>query len=114
MAEPKSKFEIYLDKCMAQAEQLNLEVSRELMHKVVLSLGPTIYNSDSSMVATSDPKEMAYVKESFLKGKLEMTDEGEMDRVLLKVKEEMKTARSKYRAVFYIRILILLKLGNKY
>jgi len=98
---------------MAQAEKLGLKVERKLMHKVLLSLGPTIYNRDASTVATSDPKEMAYVKKTFLKGKLGMRDEEEMEGVLLKVKEEMKEGGTprKFRAVFYVLILIRLHMN---
>jgi len=95
---------------MAQAEKLGLKVERKLMHKVLLSLGPTIYNRDASTVATSDPKEMAYVKKTFLKGKLGMRDEEEMEGVLLKVKEEMKGTPRKYRGVFYVALVENLKL----
>lgn len=104
---PKTKFDTHLDKCMAQAEKLNLKVERKLMHRVLLSLGPTIYHRDASTVATSDPKEMAYVKKTFLKGKLGMKDDGVMDGVLEKVRDEMKESGTpkKYRAVFYVSIL---------
>ncbi len=107
-----SKFDEHLDKCMAQADKLGLNVERKLMHRVLLSLGPTIYNRDSSTVAASDPEEMAYVKNNFLKKKLGMTDDDEMDGVLLKVKEEMKERGTpqKFRAVFYVSIVLKLKL----
>jgi len=82
------------------------------MHRVLLSLGPTIYHRDASTVATSDPKEMAYVKKTFLKGKLGMKDEGRMDGVLGKVRDEMRRGGTpkKFRAVFYVFIIRKLKL----
>ena len=47
------------DKCGVNADM-------DLLTKVTIGLGPSIYNADSSTVSGSDEKELATVKNNFL------------------------------------------------
>lgn len=92
-------------------EQLNLEVDIELLTKITIGLGPSIYNADSSTVSSSDEKELKTVREKFLKGKLGLIDKDQLDEALDKVMEAYgRSNRSKYRAVVYY---LLVKHFNK-
>lgn len=74
----------------------------DLLTKVTIGLGPTIYNADSAVVAAGDPEELARVKNNFLIGKLGLPDGPELDTAIDSVIEKYGRAnRSKYRAVVY-------------
>ena len=73
-----------------------------LLEKVAKSLGPSIYNVDSSKVAASDPKELETIKKKFLVKKLGLTDGPELDAAIKDVIKQVGSAnRNKHRAVFY-------------
>lgn len=73
-----------------------------LLTKVTIGCGPSIYNADSSVVAGSDPNELATVKRNFLIGKLGLSDSPELDEGLDAVIEQYgRSNRQKHRAVVY-------------
>ena len=55
-------------------EKCGLEPDMALLTRVVIGLGPVIYNSDSSTVAGSDPSELATIRKNFLMKKLGLPD----------------------------------------
>ena len=72
------------------------------LEKVAKSLGPSIYNNDSSKVAASDPKELKTIKAKFLIKKLRLADGPELDEAIKGVIKQLGSAnRNKHRAVFY-------------
>ena len=74
----------------------------DLLTKVTIGCGPSIYNADSSTVAGSDEKELATVKNNFLIKKLGLNDGPELDKGIEAVIEQYgKSNKSKYRAVVY-------------
>ncbi|MBF8149926.1 DUF2853 family protein [Winogradskyella sp. F6397] len=74
----------------------------DLLTKVTVGLGPSIYNADSSTVSGSDEKELATVKNNFLIKKLGLTEGAELDKAIDSVMETYgRSNRSKYRAVVY-------------
>ncbi len=74
----------------------------DLLTKVTIGCGPSIYNADSSTVSGSDPKEVATIKNNFLIKKLGLKEGPELDKGLDAVMEAYgKSNRSKYRAVVY-------------
>ncbi|QNK78051.1 DUF2853 family protein [Winogradskyella sp. PAMC22761] len=74
----------------------------DLLTKVTVGLGPSIYNADSSTVSGSDPKEIATVKNNFLIKKLGLADSEELDTAIDAVIEKYgRSNRSKYRVVIY-------------
>lgn len=84
----------------------------DLLKKVTIGLGPSIYNADSSTVAASDPEELARVRKSFLLGKLGLPDGPELDQgIAAAVDTYGVSERRKYRAVFYY--LLVLHFGRQ-
>ncbi len=65
-----SKFDEVVEVCLAQSEELGLGLSQELITAVAKSLGPSIYNVDSSKVSGSDAGELSTVKVNYLINKL--------------------------------------------
>ncbi len=84
-------------------KELNLGLSEELITKVTIGLGPSIYKHDSETVACSESSEVATVRENFLKKKLGLTQlDDELDAAIQNVCERMGTSnKHKYRALFY-------------
>lgn len=92
-------------------EKFHIDADMELLKKITIGLGPSIYNADSSTVSSSDAKEITTVKEKFLKNKLGIEDGPDLDSAIHSVMESYgKTNRSKYRAVVYY---LLVKHFNK-
>jgi len=86
-----------------EAKKLGLNISNDLIEKVTVGLGPSIYKKDSETIACSQASELDTVKKNFLKKKLGLTeDDSTLDAAIKKVCEEMGTSnRNKYRALFY-------------
>jgi hypothetical protein len=82
---------------------LNLGLSEELITKVTVGLGPSIYSHDSETVACTKSSEVATIRENFLKKKLGLTQaDNELDAAIHNVCEMMGTPnKHKYRALFY-------------
>ncbi|RSK38605.1 DUF2853 family protein [Mangrovimonas spongiae] len=74
----------------------------DLLTKVTVGLGPSIYNADAETVSGSDDSELATVKNNFLIKKLGLSDSPALDEAIAKVMEQYgKSNRNKYRAVVY-------------
>ena len=74
----------------------------DLLTKVTIGCGPSIYNADASTVAGSQPSELETVKNSFLMKKLGLADEPELMAAIDKAIETYRRSESnKYRAVIY-------------
>jgi hypothetical protein len=74
----------------------------DLLTKVTIGCGPSIYNADSSVVAASQPAELETVKNNFLIRKLGLKDGPElMDAINAVVDTYGRSERNKYRAVVY-------------
>tara|TARA_B100000378_G_C17945566_1_gene378256 strand:- start:78 stop:416 length:339 start_codon:yes stop_codon:yes gene_type:complete len=74
----------------------------DLLTKVTVGLGPSIYNADSSTVSGSDEKELATVKNNFLIKKLGLSESDDLDGAIASVMETYGISnRNKYRAVVY-------------
>ena len=74
----------------------------DLLKKVTVGLGPSIYNADSSTVSGSDAKELATVKNNFLIKKLGLSDSDDLDKAIDSVIETYgRSNRTKYRVVVY-------------
>jgi len=74
----------------------------DLLTKVTIGCGPSIYNADSSTVAGSDQKELDTVKNNFLIKKLGLKDSPDLDKAIDAVIEQYgRSNKSKYRAVVY-------------
>lgn len=74
----------------------------DLLTKVTIGCGPSIYNKDSSTVSCTDDNELATVKNNYLIKKLGLKDGHELDAAIKKVCEKLGSSnRNKYRAMFY-------------
>jgi len=83
------------DKCGVTADM-------DLLTKVTIGCGPSIYNADASTVSGSDDSELATVKNNFLIKKLGLSDSDDLDKGIAAVMEQYgQSNRNKYRAVVY-------------
>lgn len=74
----------------------------DLLTKVTIGCGPSIYDADASTVASSQPGELETVKKNFLIKKLGLKDGPDLDAAIAKAIETYgKSERNKYRAVVY-------------
>ncbi|MGX1930421.1 DUF2853 family protein [Flagellimonas sp. 2504JD4-2] len=74
----------------------------DLLTKVTVGLGPSIYNLDSSRVSGSSEKELDTVKNNFLIGKLGLSDGPELlDTINGVIDTYGRSDKNKYRAVIY-------------
>ena len=97
------KREEKIEQYTAEAKKLGLKVSADLVAKVTVGLGPSIYKKDSETVSCSQSSELDTVKKNFLQKKLGLAaDNAKFDAAIKKVCEAMGTSnRNKYRALFY-------------
>jgi Protein of unknown function (DUF2853) len=79
-----------------------MDPDMDLLTKVTIGCGPSIYNADASTVAASQPSELETVKENFLIKKLGLADGPDlMAGINAAIETYGKSERNKYRAVFY-------------
>ena len=79
-----------------------ISADMEILTKVTVGCGPSIYNKDAATVSCSDASELATVKNNYLIKKLGLDDTTKLDDAIKKVCNQLGTSnRSKYRAMFY-------------
>ncbi|WP_370224447.1 DUF2853 family protein [Pararhodobacter marinus] len=79
-----------------------MEPDMDLLTKVTIGCGPSIYDADSATVAASQPGEIETVKTKYLMKKLGLPDGPALDEAINSVIETYgKSERNKYRAVVY-------------
>ena len=87
-------------------DKCGMNPDMDLLTKVTVGLGPSIYNADASTVSGSDEKELATVKNNFLIKKLGLSDSADLDKAIDSVIETYgKSNRNKYRAVVYYMLV---------
>ena len=100
------------DEALATYKATGIAVDHGLLEKVAKSLGPSIYNADSSLVSSTDSTELATVKNNFLIKKLGLPDSPELDNAINEVIEKMgRSNPRKHRAIFYS--LLVEKFGKQ-
>lgn len=83
-------------------KKCGMEPDMDLLTKVTIGCGPSIYNADAATVAATQPDEIETVKKSFLIKKLGLKDGPDLDAAIASVIETYgKSERNKYRAVIY-------------
>lgn len=83
-------------------EKIGQILDIDLLEKVIISLGPSIYNPDSSTISETDKSELETVKNNFLIKKLGLKDGPELDNAIESVLHQYgESNRTKYRAVVY-------------
>ena len=96
------------DKCGVNADM-------DLLTKVTVGLGPSIYNADSSTVSGSDENELATVKNNYLIKKLGLADTADLDKAIASVMDTYgQSNRNKYRAVVYYMLCVHFKKSSVY
>lgn len=97
-----NKREELIVKYVEQLKGAGVKVDQDLLTKVTVGLGPSIYNADASTVASSDPAELETVKKNYLIKKLGLADGPELDQAIEKVVDVLgQSNRNKYRACVY-------------
>ena len=88
------------DKCGVTADM-------DLLTKVTIGCGPSIYNKDAATVACSQESELATVKNNYLIKKLGLADGPKLDAAIKSVCEKIcSSVKNKYRAVFYYMLCV--------
>ena len=83
-------------------DKCGVRPNMDLLTKVTIGCGPSIYNADAATVSGSDPSELATVKNNFLIKKLGLKDSTDLDKGIDKVMNTYgRSNRNKYRAVVY-------------
>ncbi len=91
MADAKPNYETNVKKYVAN-------VDAGAVAGIVKHLGIALKSKDSSLVAGSDPKELARLRDGFMKKKLGLTEsDAELDAALKAVMTTMKAEREKSR-----------------
>ncbi|WP_323716284.1 DUF2853 family protein [Paracoccus aminovorans] len=83
-------------------DKLGITPDMELLTKVVIGCGPSIYDADAETVAASDKSELERIKTNYLVKKLGLPDGPELMEAIQDVVAQYGSAnRHKYRAVVY-------------
>jgi len=98
-----SKFQEALDTYKSEFDKLGIKnIDSDLLTKVTKACGPSIYNPDSSKVASSDQAELDRLKNNFLIKKLGLANGSDLDAGIQSVVDQLGSSnRNKYRAMFY-------------
>ena len=104
MSKRQEKIDMYAqdlrDKC-------GMEPDMDLLEKVVIACGPTIYNRDSETVATSDTGELNTIKQNWLIKKLGLPDDEHLMGGIQSVTNTYGRSNTrKYRAVMYYLLTV--------
>ena len=108
-----SKIDDLCVKYAKEIEGLGEKVDAKLLRAVAKGCGPSIYRADASLVAVSDPKEVARVKKNFCMAKLGLKDTPKTDEGIDAVKK-LYNKRRKLRAVFYYLLVKHFRKGSIY
>ncbi|MAZ29465.1 MAG: hypothetical protein CL868_20620 [Cytophagaceae bacterium] len=88
-------------------DKIGVTPDMDLLTKVTIGLGPSIYNADSSTVSSSSDAELETVKKNFLIKKLGLSDGPKLTEAIDSVMEKYgKSNRNKYRAVVYYLLTV--------
>jgi hypothetical protein len=83
-------------------EKCGVEPDMDLLRKVTIGCGPSIYDADAATVAATQAHELDTVRNSFLIKKLGLADSDALNSAIDAVIEQYgKSERNKYRAVIY-------------
>lgn len=98
-----SKFDEMCEKYKASMKKYEIKgVSMKLVTAVAKSLGPSIYNKNSQLVACGKAEERERLKKNYLIKKLGLEDSPKLDAAIEDVCKKMGSRnRSKHRPIFY-------------
>jgi len=96
-------------------EKCGVTPDMDLLTKVTIGCGPSIYNADASTVAGSQQSELDTVKNNFLIKKLGLEDTPALSEAIDAVLEKYgKSNKHKYRAVVYYLLTLHFKKESVY
>ncbi|PBJ15664.1 DUF2853 family protein [Flavobacterium sp. ACN6] len=96
-------------------EKCGVTPNMDLLTKVTIGCGPSIYNDDASTVAGSQQSELDTVKNNFLIKKLGLADSPALLEAIHSVLEKYgKSNKHKYRAVVYYLLTVHFKKESVY
>lgn len=96
-------------------EKCGVTPDMDLLTKVTIGCGPSIYNADSATVAGSQQSELDTVKNNFLIKKLGLADGPELDAAIDTVIEKYgRSNKNKYRVVIYYLLAVHFKKESIY
>lgn len=96
-------------------EKCGVTPNMDLLTKVTIGCGPSIYNADASTVAGSQQSELDTVKNNFLIKKLGLVDSPALNTGIEAVMEKYgKSNKHKYRAVVYYLLTLHFKKESVY
>lgn len=96
-------------------EKCGVSPDMDLLTKVTIGAGPSIYNDDASTVSGTDESEIATVKNNFLIKKLGLKDSSDLDAAIDSVIEKYgRSNRNKYRVVVYYLLTVHFNKGSVY
>lgn len=96
-------------------DKFGVKADMDLLTKVTIGCGPSIYNADASTVSGSSEQELDTVKNNFIKKKLGVKNAADADKALGKVMDKYGSSnRNKYRAVVYYMLTKELKKESVY
>ncbi|KVV15229.1 DUF2853 family protein [Flavobacterium sp. TMP13] len=96
-------------------DKCGVTVDMDLLTKVTIGCGPSIYNADSATVSATSKEEVATVKNNFLIKKLGLSDSEDLDAAIEEVIEQYgRSNRNKYRAVMYYLLTVHFKKESVY
>ncbi len=96
-------------------EKCGVTPDMDLLTKVTIGCGPSIYNDDAATVAGSQQSELDTVKNSFLIKKLGLADGPELDDAIDSVIEQYgRSNKNKYRVVIYYLLAVHFKKESVY
>tara|TARA_B110000037_G_C16751851_1_gene355510 strand:+ start:234 stop:569 length:336 start_codon:yes stop_codon:yes gene_type:complete len=97
-----SKRDELIAKYAKQLGDAGISVDMDLLTKVTIGLGPSIYKADAETVSGADASELSTVRNNYLMKKLGLSDSPKLDTAINKVLDTLgKSNRNKYRACFY-------------
>ena len=96
-------------------EKCGVTADMDLLTKVTIGCGPSIYNADSSTVAGSQQSELNTVKNNLLIKKLGLADGPKLDAAIDAVIEKYgRSNKNKYRVVIYYLLTVHFKKESVY
>lgn len=88
-------------------EKCGVTANHDLLTKVTIACGPSIYNADAATVGCSSKDELETVKKNFLIKKLGLKDSPALDEAIKEVCAQLGSSnRNKYRAMFYYLLTV--------
>ncbi len=96
-------------------EKCGVTPNMDLLTKVTIGCGPSIYNADAATVSGSQQAELDTVKNNFLIKKLGLKDGPDLSKGIEAVIEKYgKSNKTKYRAVVYYLLAVHFKKESVY